>query len=421
MKYFGFNDIYSFIKGIFINQVTKFEQNFANYIGTKHAIATSFGRTALFAGLKAINVKNGEVIIPSFICTVVRHAVVLADAKPVFADINYHTFEYDISDLRKKITKKTKVIIVVHYFGGVAQNLNKIVELAKEYKIFLIEDCAHSLGAQIKGKKVGSMSDLAIFSLTKNLINCGGGVMTTNNDNIAVNSRRILLDQKISLKKRIADFPLILIYGYDQFINKIILDRIKKRSYEKLLFKFSDFMRNFYRFFFKILSKTKPLDYSLPKNNINQKKTESNIEPEPYKQGIHMEPIIASLGIHQLNKIDKLNAKREKISESLKKLKNIHPIITDREQSNQVNTNVLLEFKNSNLFEINNQLKEFGINLKTTWPTHQKIWEDQDSTNLRKFEKNILVWNVNPDTTLKEINKFQNAIETINNMNQNVQ
>ena len=421
MKYFDYKDIFYFAKGLFINQIQKFEQNFANYIGTKHAIATSFGRTALFAGLKAINVKGGEVIIPSFICTVVRHAVDLAEAKPVFSDINYETFEYDISDLKQKINQNTKAIILVHYFGGVAQNLNKIIELAKEYKIYLIEDCAHSLGAQIKDQKIGSMTDFAIFSLTKNLINGGGGVLTTNNDNIALNTRQVLQEQKISFKKRIADFSLILIYGYDQFINKIIFDRIKKRSYEKFLITFSDLMRSIHRTFFKIINRSRKSEYHQYNSNTKRRKLDSYNIPDSYKQGIHMEPVIASIGIHQLNKIDKLNSKREQICTTLKYLSNVHPIISNGDKNNQVYTNILLEFTNKNIFDTKCQFKELGINLKSTWPTHQKIWMDQDTANLRKFEKNILVWNVNPDLTLKEINKFHNATETINNINENTQ
>ncbi len=412
--YFDLKDIKALITGLFFNRVDIFEKQFARYIGIKYAIATSFGRTALYTGLKAIDVKDGEVIIPSFICTVVRHAVVLAGATPVFADINYRTFEYNISDLERKLNKNTKAIVLVHYFGGVAQNFKKIVEFAKKYKIYLIEDCAHSLGAQIDGRKTGSFGDFAIFSLTKNLINCGGGVLTTNDDAIAIKARRVLSDNKVTIKKRIIDFPLILMYGYDQYINKILLDRVKIRKFEKLLINNSIWMRDIYSLLFKIFGRLRKI------NNIavSQDTKKRNIplskgEPEFYKQGIHMEPVIASLGITQLRKTDQLKLKRENIYLRLKELKPIRPVILNGDRHSHVYTNVLLEFSNKDIFKIKYCFKQSGINLGTTWPTHQRIWDDQDSESVRSFQKNILILNVNPDLNDKEIKIFKKVAETI--------
>ena len=95
IKYFDFSDIGACIKWIWRNQINEFEKQFAEYIGIKYANATSYGRTALFLGLKAINVQNREVIIPSFTCTVVRQAVTLAGGVPQFVDINFEDFVHN--------------------------------------------------------------------------------------------------------------------------------------------------------------------------------------------------------------------------------------------------------------------------------------------------------------------------------------
>src|SRR4030042_579080 len=165
MKYFGMDDFYASINWIWRDQNSLFEKEFAKYIGTKFALGTSYGRTALYLGLGAIDVRDREVIIPSFICTVVRHAVVAAGGIPRFVDINLENFTYDLTDLKKKISDRTKVIILVHYFGRVARNMEEVIQVAREKKIALVDDCAHSLGAEYQGKKIGTFGDFSVFSL----------------------------------------------------------------------------------------------------------------------------------------------------------------------------------------------------------------------------------------------------------------
>src|SRR4030042_3061125 len=165
MKYFGIDDLWASLRWVWGDQKSLFEKEFAQYIGAKYAMGTSYGRTALYSGLRAIDVRDREVIIPAFICTVVRHAVVAAGGIPRFVDVDLENFTYDVSDLKKKISDRTKAIILVHYFGRVARNMEEVIQVAREKKIALVDDCAHSLGAEYQGKKIGTFGDFSVFSL----------------------------------------------------------------------------------------------------------------------------------------------------------------------------------------------------------------------------------------------------------------
>ena len=167
--------------------VREFEKNFANYCGTKYAIGLSSGTDALHLALRAIGVKEkDEIIIPSFTFIATLEAVWMAGAEPVFADIDENTLCISPSDIKKKISEKTKAIIPVHLFGNVC-DMEEIYEIKKNYKVYIIEDAAQAHGAEYKGKKVGNLGDLGCFSFyyTKNLGALGeAGGITTNDDKI---------------------------------------------------------------------------------------------------------------------------------------------------------------------------------------------------------------------------------------------
>ncbi|MCK4791380.1 MAG: DegT/DnrJ/EryC1/StrS family aminotransferase [Desulfobacteraceae bacterium] len=99
-----------------------FELDFSKYIGVKYAIATSFARTAIYPGLKAIDARGKQLMVPCFTCNVVRDAICLAGATPVFIESNPQTLDMDLEDVKRKVTIRTKAIIVVHYYGGVCGN-----------------------------------------------------------------------------------------------------------------------------------------------------------------------------------------------------------------------------------------------------------------------------------------------------------
>jgi dTDP-4-amino-4,6-dideoxygalactose transaminase len=174
-------------------KVSEFEKKFAQFAEVKHSIAVNTGTAALHAALMAVGIKAGdEVILPSFTFVATAEAVVLAGGKPVFADIDPETYTLSPAEIEKVITKKTKAIIPVDLYGLPA-DMKAIREAASKYNLTIIEDCAQSHGATCEGKAAGVLADLACWSLyaAKNIGTGEGGVITTDNDELAERVRMI--------------------------------------------------------------------------------------------------------------------------------------------------------------------------------------------------------------------------------------
>lgn len=166
--------------------VERFEKEFADYVGVKYAVAVSSGTAALHTACAAIGIQAGDEVITSSITFISSsNGVLYCGGIPVFADIDEKTYNIDPEDIRKKITPKTKAIIPVH-FTGQACNMDQIHEIAKEHGLYVIEDGAHAIGTEYKGKRVGGLSDLTIFSFhpVKHMTTCEGGIITTNNEEL---------------------------------------------------------------------------------------------------------------------------------------------------------------------------------------------------------------------------------------------
>ena len=183
-------------KGLFIldEEVKKFEDEFSNYIGTKHAISVNSGSDALFLAIKSLKIGKGDEVITvphTFIST--ADSILRNGATPIFVDIEPDTYCMDVSKLEERLTDKTKAILPVHLYGHPAE-MDPIYELAQEYNLFLVEDACQAHGAEYKGVKVGSLGDLGCFSFypTKNLGAYGdGGILVTNNDDLAEKLRKL--------------------------------------------------------------------------------------------------------------------------------------------------------------------------------------------------------------------------------------
>ncbi|RKY39760.1 MAG: hypothetical protein DRP75_00950 [Candidatus Omnitrophota bacterium] len=169
------------------------EQKFARYIGCKYAIlipSVTFGMQEI---LRFLCKKGDEVICPAFCHYSIPLAVLSARAKPVFADVNYKTLNIDAKEIESKLTDKTKVIIVLH-FGGYVAEMDSILKIAEQYNLSVISDCAHACGAEYKGRKLGAIEKAACFSFGtgKNLDGFGAAMVTTNDDLLASNIREAL-------------------------------------------------------------------------------------------------------------------------------------------------------------------------------------------------------------------------------------
>jgi len=175
-------------KGIFFlgPDVEKFEKKIAKYLGVKYALGVSSGSSALYLALKACGVKDGDEVITSPLGWIITaQAIKSCGAKPVFADV-LNDLNIDPKKIVKKITKKTKAIVPMHYAGHVC-NMKKISLIAKKHKLKIIEDAAQSFGASFDGKKTGTFSNAAAFSMNpmKSFSGLGeNGIVVTNSQKI---------------------------------------------------------------------------------------------------------------------------------------------------------------------------------------------------------------------------------------------
>ena len=164
-----------------------FEKKFAEYMGVKCAVSVNSCTAALHLAMRVLNIKSGdEVIVPDVTFAATANAALFVGATPVFADIDEKTFNISPNDVLNKITPKTKAIIPVHY-GGQPCDMTELIEIAQDYKLHIVEDCAHSLGAKYDGKQTGSFGVFGCFSFypTKIITTLEGGMITTNDENLA--------------------------------------------------------------------------------------------------------------------------------------------------------------------------------------------------------------------------------------------
>lgn len=157
------------------NKCKEFEKDFADYVGSTHAISVANGSLALSLAYLALALGSGDEVITTprtFLAT--SSSIALLKATPVFADVSLDSGNIDPQDIERRITKKTKAIVVVHLAGWPAE-MAKIQELAKAHDLFLIEDCAQAHGARIDGQSVGSFGDISCWSFCQDKIMTTGG------------------------------------------------------------------------------------------------------------------------------------------------------------------------------------------------------------------------------------------------------
>lgn len=183
--------------------VTQFEDNFARYCGVKYGVATSNGTTALHLALTALGIGKGdEVILPDITFAATINAVIYTGAKPVIVDIEEDSWCIQPDEIEKAITLKTKAIIPVHIYGQPC-DMGKICEIAKRYRLYIIEDCAEAHGAEWNGKKVGSFGIISCFSFFGNkVITTGEGGMCITDSEELKERMCILRDHGMSKERK---------------------------------------------------------------------------------------------------------------------------------------------------------------------------------------------------------------------------
>jgi len=183
-------------KGSFIlgPQVSEFEKEFAAYVGVKHAIGVANGTDSLYLSLRSLGIGPGdEVITTPWTFFASAESISMVGATPVFADIDAETFCIDPNSVARKLTTRTRAIMPVHIFGH-ACDMDAIMQIARDRKLAVIEDCAQSFGARSGGRVTGGIGDTGSFSFypTK-VLGCygDGGMITTNRDDLSEHIRRL--------------------------------------------------------------------------------------------------------------------------------------------------------------------------------------------------------------------------------------
>jgi dTDP-4-amino-4,6-dideoxygalactose transaminase len=164
--------------------VKRFEEDFAKYCGTTYGLAVTSGTTGLHLAMVAAGVEPGDEVITTPISWIATaNAAAVLGAKVVFADVDPRTLNLDPASVKQKITPHTKAILPVHLYGQ-CSDMDALNELARSHKVSVVEDAAHAAGAEYKGRKAGSLGDMAVFSFhqQKNMVTLGEGGMVTTSD-----------------------------------------------------------------------------------------------------------------------------------------------------------------------------------------------------------------------------------------------
>ena len=258
------------------NKTKKFEHLFKKFTKAKFTTSVSSCTAGMHLFYLAIGLKkNDEVLLPAQTHVATAHAIEAVGAKPVFIDVDILSGNIDINKIEKKINKNTRVITVVH-FAGIPVDMEKIIELAKKYKLFVLEDCALSLGAQIKNIHTGLWGDAGVFSFypVKHITTGEGGMIISKNLKLA---KKINLLKSLGINKNFLDRKTPGLYNCNSFglnyrmseINSVLgIEQMKKLN---LILKKRKNNFNYYKSYLK-----KSKNIFLLGSNIEKKKLSSH-------------------------------------------------------------------------------------------------------------------------------------------------
>lgn len=340
--------------------ISLFERNFAEYIGVRYATSVSCGKMGLYLSLQALGAQAGdEIILPSYTIKEVPAVIVSLRLKPVFVDIDQTTYNIDTDLIENRITSRTRFILATHLYG-LPCRIDSILEIARKHNLKIIEDCAQACGAEYNHKKVGSFGDVSYFSfgILKNLNTLGGGMVATNNRQVAERIKseveHFALPQRFLLIKQ-----LFLTTVLSLFISPVI--------FTLFVFPFLYFMRKLFNNITKLFLKTEITP--ITDNFCNKYKVKfSNLQ--------------AIIGLEQLKIIDAENNKRAKNAQILNYLlkdNNMISIPKVISYAKNIYLNYVIQVPEEKRDEIMRRLLKRGID----------IWHGElDScANLKEFQE----------------------------------
>lgn len=267
--------------------INTLEEEFKNYLGVKYAISFNSGRSSLLAILKSLELQKGsEILLQAFTCNAVPNPVIWSGFKPVYVDCDEKTFNIDAEDLKKKITKNSRAVVVQHAFGLPCE-MDEILEICRQYSLILIEDCAHSLGAEYKNKKVGTFGQVSFFSFSRDKVisSVYGGIVATSDDNLV---------QKIKEYQRRIEYPS-LFWIKQQLLHPLFMNSLILPTYSI----FGKYLLVLFQWL-RVLSKA-----------VHWKEKRGR-KPGYFPK--KMPNALAILALHQFRKLEKFNAHRWEIA-----------------------------------------------------------------------------------------------------------
>lgn len=286
------------------SEAEKLEEEFRDYLSLNHSFSFNSGRSAFLAILESLDLKEGkEVLLQGFTCNAAVNPVLEAGLRPIYVDIDSESLNLDVEDLKKKISKESKVVVVQHTFGKPA-NLEEIQEVCERHNLILIEDCAHSLGAKIsmksnnssrpprgaelESKKVGTFGKAAFFSLGRDKVisSVYGGVAVTDDPVLGERIKNYYEDLKIPGK----------FWVFQQLLHPILT------SLAKSFYGFGQFGRYLLAGFQKI---------GLLSKSVAEEEKEGHL---PSKFPSQLPNALAKLGLNQFDKLEEFNSHREAIA-----------------------------------------------------------------------------------------------------------
>tara|TARA_B100000767_G_scaffold273620_1_gene304287 strand:+ start:1916 stop:3037 length:1122 start_codon:yes stop_codon:yes gene_type:complete len=300
--------------------VNSFEKEFAKKVSRKYSVAVSSGTAAIDIAVRSLNLKKGdEIIIPAFTIISTINQIIREGLVPVLVDSNALTWNVDVTKIKSKITKKTKAIMVVHIYG-LPVEIDPVIQIAKKYKLYVIEDAAEQLGQTYKKKKIGSFGDISTFSFfaNKHITTGEGGMIVTNNlklfekfkilRNLSFNpQKQKFIHDEIGWNYRMTSMQASL--GLAQ-LKKLNLFVKKKREIGKYYNEKFSKIKNFQLPLKKTTYATNiywVYGILIKKNNLNGKKCISllkkhGIESRPFFCPMHLQPIFKKMKLFKNQK-----------------------------------------------------------------------------------------------------------------------
>ena len=286
--------------------IKEFEEKFSSYCGVKHGVSCSNGTVAIHLAIEALGIGKGdEVIIPTFTMAATSNAVIYASAKPVLIDSELDTWNIDIDKIEEKITPKTKAIMVVHTYGHPV-DMDLVREIADRHNLYVIEDAAEAHGAEYKGKKAGSLSDIACFSFYGNKIaTCGeGGMAITNNDEWAERMRKLrnhffgqprFLHQEVGYNYRLTNMQAAVGLAQVEKLDQLVESRRKNAFLYNKLLKYvkgirtppeKEWAKNVYWMYGVLVED----DFGMTMPELREKLFEKGVDTRTFFIGMHKQP-----------------------------------------------------------------------------------------------------------------------------------